>query len=171
MSRISNPDKVVAVGTSKHGKWTYYTIVIYEAELTKDGRAIYKKSRVIAEYSSRNKTIELAKQYADSHGIAFMPNVRHNDRVTNPKGKKNPTSRTRSIWVIIKNKHTGWWQIINRRSRSIVHQTFTKKQAQDWIKNTKTLSPSKNPSELLKSGQWTPAHAIRIRKGKLEILR
>jgi hypothetical protein len=28
-----------------------------------------------------------------------------------------------------------------------------------------------NPSELLKSGEWTPAHAVRIRKGKLEILR
>jgi hypothetical protein len=29
----------------------------------------------------------------------------------------------------------------------------------------------KNPSELLKAGEWTPAHAVRIRKGKLEILR
>lgn len=28
-----------------------------------------------------------------------------------------------------------------------------------------------NPSSLLKSGEWTPAHAIRISKGKLEILR
>jgi hypothetical protein len=28
-----------------------------------------------------------------------------------------------------------------------------------------------NPSSLLKAGEWTPAHAVRIRKGKLEILR
>lgn len=30
---------------------------------------------------------------------------------------------------------------------------------------------NKNPSEILKSGEWTPAHAIRIKGGKLEILR
>ena len=32
----------------------------------------------------------------------------------------------------------------------------------------------KNPTqtrEYLKAGEWTPAHAIRIRKGKLEIMR
>lgn len=28
-----------------------------------------------------------------------------------------------------------------------------------------------NPSETIKSGEWTPAHAVRIRNGKLEILR
>lgn len=37
--------------------------------------------------------------------------------------------------------------------------------------NAGRLSYRKNPSELLKSGEWTPAHAVRIRKGKLEILR
>lgn len=29
----------------------------------------------------------------------------------------------------------------------------------------------KNPGETLKSGEWTPTHAVRIRNGKLEILR
>lgn len=28
-----------------------------------------------------------------------------------------------------------------------------------------------NPGETIKSGEWTPAHAVRIRNGKLEILR
>lgn len=39
------------------------------------------------------------------------------------------------------------------------------------LKDLRTHPRAKNPSELIKAGEWTPAHAVRIRNGKLEILR
>ena len=50
-----------------------------------------------------------------------------------------------------------------KRFKAEVQKAYKKAEAE--------FKKQKNPSELLKSGEWTPAHAVRIRKGKLEILR
>ena len=80
--------------------------------------------------------------------------------------KKNPKQRTRdSILEEIR--------ILKQLEKNETKKQFYA-QAQytrDAIKRLEKRLRKNNPAELHKQGEWTPAHAIRIRKGRLEIMR
>lgn len=100
--------------------------------------------------------------------------------VVNPKKKrKNPEitkaayeRRLESIQRLMDGTdvRSGEYQAAERAFMRVQDEMDKAYGSTSWPKGRKR-SRKHNPSELLRSGEWTPAHAIRIRKGKLEILR
>lgn len=69
----------VTVGTTKRGKWTYQTVVIYKSGARSDGSAVWLKSDVLHTAASKAKAERLAKEEAANRGVAYLPHVRHYD--------------------------------------------------------------------------------------------
>lgn len=71
----------VAIGKTRHGKWSYRTVVIYDVALNKKGEKIWKKNRIVWEATTHAKIQRLAEQVAKEQGLPLMLNIRHNDKV------------------------------------------------------------------------------------------
>jgi hypothetical protein len=105
--------------------------------------SLYKKHRVgsiLKEGTKRYKVLEI---------VGPAPHGAYGTKLKlMPEKRKNPSIR----------KTYGTKGTFKKNFMKKVNETYKK------------LGKKKNPSELLKSGQWTPAHAVRVHKGKLEIL-
>lgn len=66
----------IAIGTAKHGKWTYHTVVIYTTIQLKDGRTVWSKHDVIVSCSTYSKALRLANEESMRRNIPLIPSVR-----------------------------------------------------------------------------------------------
>lgn len=74
------PMDCIAIGTIRHGKWSYHTVVVYTA-LMKESGPVWVKHDVIAEATTIAKITRLAEAEAKTRGIPLLPKVRHNNPV------------------------------------------------------------------------------------------
>jgi hypothetical protein len=193
IERISNPQKFkVQMSTGK-------TIIITansKAQAERKVKAGLVGARVINEGRIKNPTYNIY----DATGIRYLGKITAKDKseatrwakqkhkgyfgyVIEMKKTKNPqkfminsspTNKQVNKYLI---KEEDRWLFLFQGKKIFVSDTTKAEAIKNartyWVNRMPTKNPQKlrNPTESIKSGEWTPAHAVRIRKGKLEIMR